>query len=79
MMPPLFVLPNPSGRNANFSHAEMLAAFTALKRWRAKSGVRACQEPGTLARMEQSHRVGNGAKKSSSTGTTPIRRGPLGH
>jgi TDG/mug DNA glycosylase family protein len=28
----LFVLPNPSGRNANFSHAEMLAAFTALKR-----------------------------------------------
>jgi TDG/mug DNA glycosylase family protein len=28
----LFVLPNPSGRNANFSYAEMLAAFTALKR-----------------------------------------------
>lgn len=28
----VFVLPNPSGRNANFSHAEMLAAFRALKR-----------------------------------------------
>jgi TDG/mug DNA glycosylase family protein len=28
----LFVLPNPSGRNANFSYAEMLEAFTALKR-----------------------------------------------
>jgi TDG/mug DNA glycosylase family protein len=28
----LVVLPNPSGRNANFSYAEMLAAFTALKR-----------------------------------------------
>jgi TDG/mug DNA glycosylase family protein len=28
----LFVLPNPSGRNANFSYLEMLAAFTALKR-----------------------------------------------
>ena len=28
----LFVLPNPSGRNANFPYAEMLAAFTALKR-----------------------------------------------
>jgi TDG/mug DNA glycosylase family protein len=28
----LFVLPNPSGRNANFSYAEMLAAFTALRR-----------------------------------------------
>src|SRR5712691_1959130 len=28
----VFVLPNPSGRNANFSHAEMLAAFRALRR-----------------------------------------------
>jgi TDG/mug DNA glycosylase family protein len=27
------VLPNPSGRNANFSYAEMLAAFKALRRW----------------------------------------------
>jgi TDG/mug DNA glycosylase family protein len=26
----VFVLPNPSGRNANFSHPEMLAAFRAL-------------------------------------------------
>ena len=28
----LFVLPNPSGRNANFSYAEMLEAFVALRR-----------------------------------------------
>ena len=28
----VFVLPNPSGRNANFSYAEMLAAFRGLKR-----------------------------------------------
>ena len=28
----VFVLPNPSGRNANFSYAEMLAAFRQLKR-----------------------------------------------
>lgn len=28
----VFVLPNPSGRNANFSHAEMLKAFVALKK-----------------------------------------------
>jgi TDG/mug DNA glycosylase family protein len=28
----IFVLPNPSGRNANFSYAEMLAAFRALGR-----------------------------------------------
>jgi double-stranded uracil-DNA glycosylase len=27
----VFVLPNPSGRNANFSYAEMLAAFRRLK------------------------------------------------
>jgi len=29
----LFVLPNPSGRNANFSYAEMLEAFKTLKRY----------------------------------------------
>ena len=28
----VFVLPNPSGRNANFSYAEMLASFRALRR-----------------------------------------------
>lgn len=28
----VFVLPNPSGRNANFSYAEMLAAFRELKK-----------------------------------------------
>ena len=28
----VFVLPNPSGRNANFSYAEMLASFRALNR-----------------------------------------------
>lgn len=29
----VFVLPNPSGRNANFSHAEMRAAFRGLARY----------------------------------------------
>jgi double-stranded uracil-DNA glycosylase len=29
---PVFVLPNPSGRNANYSYAEMLDAYTALAR-----------------------------------------------
>jgi len=28
----VFVLPNPSGRNANYSYREMLAAFTRLRR-----------------------------------------------
>lgn len=32
----VFVLPNPSGRNANFTRAEMLAAFKALRRRVAK-------------------------------------------
>ena len=32
----VFVLPNPSGRNANFSYAEMLAAFRALRRTSAR-------------------------------------------
>jgi TDG/mug DNA glycosylase family protein len=30
---PVFVLPNPSGRNANFSYAEMLASFRSLRRY----------------------------------------------
>ena len=36
----VFVLPNPSGRNANFSYEEMLAAFRGLRWWlaRTKSG-----------------------------------------
>jgi len=29
---PVFVLPNPSGRNANYTYREMLAAFTALRK-----------------------------------------------
>jgi TDG/mug DNA glycosylase family protein len=32
----VFVLPNPSGRNANYSYAEMLAAFRALRRYLAR-------------------------------------------
>jgi len=31
----VFVLPNPSGRNANFSYGEMLAAFRRLRRYLA--------------------------------------------
>ena len=35
----VFVLPNPSGRNANYSYAEMLAAFRSLARYSAKKGL----------------------------------------
>jgi TDG/mug DNA glycosylase family protein len=39
----IVVLPNPSGRNANFSHAEMLAAFKSLRRY----ARRVCRRPST--------------------------------
>jgi TDG/mug DNA glycosylase family protein len=35
----VFVLPNPSGRNANYSYAEMLAAFRLLRRFLAVKRV----------------------------------------
>jgi len=40
----IFVLPNPSGRNANFTHAEMLAAFKSLRRALTRS-VRGSSKP----------------------------------
>ena len=33
---PVFVLPNPSGRNAHFSYAQMLEAFTSLREYLAR-------------------------------------------
>ena len=33
----VFVLPNPSGRNAHYSWDEMLSAFRSLRRWIARS------------------------------------------
>jgi len=35
----VFVLPNPSGRNANFTYAGMLAAFAALRRYGTSRGT----------------------------------------
>jgi TDG/mug DNA glycosylase family protein len=35
----VFVLPNPSGRNANYSYQEMLAAFRGLRTWLHHRGV----------------------------------------
>lgn len=39
----VFVLPNPSGRNANYSYAEMQAAFRALRRYINASSRRAAR------------------------------------
>lgn len=36
----VFVLPNPSGRNANFSYAEMLDAFRTLRRYLGRAAAR---------------------------------------
>ena len=36
----VFVLPNPSGRNANFTYAEMLASYRALRRFVDRRGRR---------------------------------------
>jgi len=36
----LFVLPNPSGRNANYTYAEMLKTFVQLRRWAERLPVR---------------------------------------
>jgi TDG/mug DNA glycosylase family protein len=41
----VFVLPNPSGRNANYSYAEMLAAFKALAS-SLRRGVKPGSDPG---------------------------------
>jgi TDG/mug DNA glycosylase family protein len=47
---PVFVLPNPSGRNAHFSHAEMKRAFAALRRHmrRGTRGVEGLVTSGTV-------------------------------
>ena len=47
----VFVLPNPSGRNANFSYAEMLKAFVALKRASARLKLRSRRVEGRDVRV----------------------------
>ena len=41
----VFVLPNPSGRNANYSYAQMLAAFTDLRRHEIAAQILAGARP----------------------------------
>jgi TDG/mug DNA glycosylase family protein len=41
----VFVLPNPSGRNANYSYAQMLAAFTDLRRYDVAAQILAGTRP----------------------------------
>jgi hypothetical protein len=43
----VFVLPNPSGRNANFSYAQMLAVFRTLARAGRRRSPLKSSGPGT--------------------------------
>jgi TDG/mug DNA glycosylase family protein len=48
----VFVLPNPSGRNANFTYAEMLAAFRRLRRYLTTAAARSAIKRSVPARFE---------------------------
>lgn len=60
----VFVLPNPSGRNANFTYREMLAAFRALRR--AITEVTENTEEHT----PRSHGAHGGTRRDRATGRT---------
>jgi len=78
----MFVLPNPSGRNANFSYEEMLDAFRLLRR--AMRRLPATTERAQLARhangagygVPASERVGESEGRSPSDPNAPPRPDP---
>jgi len=80
----IFVLPNPSGRNANYSYDEMLAAFSALRQ--AISGPRPARAPHRDAALPGSAaptrgrfpRAGGtaGRRTPSTPAAAPSRRAP---
>lgn len=60
---PVFVLPNPSGRNANFSYQEMLEAFVALRRCiRRRTGSSSQPRPARSTRRTRCARLPTGCK-----------------
>ena len=58
----VFVLPNPSGRNAHYSWDEMLSAFRSLRRWRGRPSAESRRRRATPAstRTPRSPRRGSG-------------------
>jgi double-stranded uracil-DNA glycosylase len=78
----IFVLPNPSGRNANYSYAEMLAAFSALRQAvndppRPREPRAAGASPGSTAPAPgRSPRAAGtaGRRKPSTPAAAPSRR-----
>jgi len=70
----MFVLPNPSGRNANFSYAEMLQAFRSLRRAQRRLPARpggGAKPPGPRERAERASH-GNGAGLGGAQGSPPL-------
>jgi double-stranded uracil-DNA glycosylase len=79
----VFVLPNPSGRNANFSYAEMLAAFVALQRVvqaRVEAGLKGGLTASTTGqqinvRRRRPSRVDGASERRAAGGAGRSRRG----
>jgi TDG/mug DNA glycosylase family protein len=71
----VFVLPNPSGRNANFTYAEMLGAFRALKRYLAsREGSRRTPMRRGPLRSANLSASSHTKARSSPPGSRPARR-----
>ena len=68
----VFVLPNPSGRNANYSHAEMLAAYVSLRR---SLGTRPPAIRAGTTRSTRAARHRGGRSGGSPAGRGSARRG----
>ena len=66
----VFVLPNPSGRNANFAYAEMLAAFRALKRYLSR--IVTDEVRFLIVRLRSCLRRGRHGGRASSSEDPPI-------
>ncbi len=69
----VFVLPNPSGRNANYSYAEMLAAFRGLKGCAPPAALKGCAPPAALKGCATSFSRRASASRASSPPRTRSR------
>ena len=71
----VFLLPNPSGRNANFTYAEMLAAFVALRRSLSVPRRRPVRAGGASAARAAAATGRSSRGAGTDRRTTPLRPG----
>jgi double-stranded uracil-DNA glycosylase len=75
----VFVLPNPSGRNANYSYAEMLAAFkalaAALKGCADSAALKGCATPFSSSSRRRSSHASSPPRIRSRGASRAARRG----